>query len=107
MARLFLLSIVATLSSCHHLNQKDVTGTYAFWGPFRQSLPLGRLVLTERNAIYGTTVGEFVLDYTVEDGTVYLQMDDHTRLAFRIVHPDTLRTSMGLMGNADYVRVHE
>jgi hypothetical protein len=107
MARLLLLSIVALLSSCHHLNQPDVTGTYAFWGPFEQSLSLGRLVMKERNAIYFTAVAEYTLDYTVEDNTVYLQMDDHSRLAFHIVHHDTLRTSMGRMGNADFVRVHE
>ncbi|OUJ69886.1 hypothetical protein [Hymenobacter crusticola] len=102
------LFLLAVLSSCHFSSAPEVTGVYVYANPFApQAPPLGQLTLTPTHALYQTPAGEFELAYSVDPQTVYLQTEDHTRLVLHRVHRDTLRQSLGLLGEANYVRVHD
>lgn len=104
-----LFALTAGLSGCQPPNQPDVTGVYSYrLFPGEQAPPMGQLVLSREQAIYKTPMSEFTLAYTVEHDTVYLRVDERTRLAFQRVHRDTLRSSLGgVLGALNYVREHE
>ena len=87
-------------------SNQDVTGLYRAVSQYRGvPAPSVSLELTPDQAIYHVGSSDLPSEYTVSNGTVYMQAEGG-RVGFRILSRDTLRQTDALGNYIDYVRAY-